>query len=382
MRKDRIPTFLLITALAVGCSDGSNEPEPIMSPLFAKGGAAACPTPADYIVNDESSLLGALHVVSPGEVIGLDGFFGVTADVFLLTDDVTLTCASAGSGLYAVANAGVFYVLEVLAADVTVEHLVLDGFNALGPLWAQNNGVSTFAQGLRLANNRVTCGTSVCAFLVGVADATIVDNDFESLQPLTTGVHIQGQGAEFDQCSRDRPTDGTVVRRNTITTTDPSTSFGGIRLRDGTNVVIEQNAVLGPWSNSIHASRICDSEIEKNKLEGAVWDGLLMWTDAYDNVIRNNKMTGAGEAGVLAGFACGNLFLGNNLNSNAQWGAFFLPETGNNTLVGDKNVVVDDGDWDCDGDGEVDPNIITGRVKSGVPLGRIISAAISSGKMN
>ena len=76
-----------------------------------------------------------------------------------------------------------------------------------------------------------------------------------------------------------------------------------------------------------------------------------------------------------------NLFLGNNVQNNADNpGAIFDEDTGANTLVGNKNVVVDNGNFDCDGDGISDPNVITGRgaVLNGVNLGKIVSEAAVS----
>jgi hypothetical protein len=63
-------------------------------------------------------------------------------------------------------------------------------------------------------------------------------------------------------------------------------------------------------------------------------------------------------------------------------GAIFLETTGANTLVGNKNVVVDNGDFDCDGDGISDPNVITGNgaVLNGVNLGEIVSDAVVSSR--
>ena len=62
-----------------------------------------------------------------------------------------------------------------------------------------------------------------------------------------------------------------------------------------------------------------------------------------------------------------------------QPGVIFDLDTGGNTLVGNVNVVVDNGDRDCDGDGRADPNIIGGRgaVVAGVDLGHIVSQAMS-----
>ncbi len=51
-------------------------------------------------------------------------------------------------------------------------------------------------------------------------------------------------------------------------------------------------------------------------------------------------------------------------------------------MVDNKGVVVDNGNFDCDGDGVPDPNIITGHgaVLHGVNLGEITSdAVVSSG---
>ncbi len=141
--------------------------------------------------------------------------------------------------------------------------------------------------------------------------------------------------------------------------------------------------MLGPWTNSIHASALTNSHFKDNTLEGADLDGISMWPTVHNNVVRNNKATGMGEAGVWAGAACGNTFIGNNLNGNFNdWGAIFWFTSGANTLVGNQNVVIDDGDYDCDGDGMSDPNIITGQgaVAQGVNLGEKVSDAASSWK--
>ncbi len=100
-------------------------------------------------------------------------------------------------------------------------------------------------------------------------------------------------------------------------------------------------------------------------------------------MVRNNSLSGSGEAGVGAEYACGNVFFGNSLQGNTgNIGALLARTTGNNTLVGNRTVVYDDGDLDCDGDGSADPNIITGRgaVLHGVNLGEAVSgAAVRSG---
>lgn len=354
------------TLVVFACADPTTEPESGLWPQFAKGGAAACPTAPGAVVSDEASLLAALAAASPGDVIGLDGFFPLTADVLVTTSDVTLTCASPGSGLSAQAGGGVIWLIQALADGVAVDRLTLDASAAArGPLFVN------VAQGVRLAHNTVTCGPGECAFFVVAPGAAVVGNYFESSGSLT-GVHLQGN------------IDGARIEGNTIVATGPQTIgapvFGGIRSRDGTGVIVLDNDVRGPWNNSIHTSALAGSHVKGNTLTGAAWDGILLNALSNANVFRNNKATAAGEAGIFAQLACGNVFVGNNLQGNANdLGAYFAELTGANTLVGNKNVVADNGNFDCDGDGVVDPNIITGpgRAKSGVKLGKIVSDAVS-----
>jgi hypothetical protein len=98
-----------------------------------------------------------------------------------------------------------------------------------------------------------------------------------------------------------------------------------------------------------------------------------------DNVFQTNEVTGAGSAGVFSQSACRNQFVGNALPGNGgNVGLAFAATTGANTFVGNQTIVVDDGAFDCDGDGVVDPNIITGvgAVRHGVTLGDVVSGAV------
>ncbi len=78
MRNFEMNKLLVLTlgVFVAACSERPTElGAALSSPVFTKGGAAACPTPADVVVSDEASLLAALSSASPGDVIGLDGFF-------------------------------------------------------------------------------------------------------------------------------------------------------------------------------------------------------------------------------------------------------------------------------------------------------------------
>lgn len=58
---------------------------------------------------------------------------------------------------------------------------------------------------------------------------------------------------------------------------------------------------------------------------------------------------------------CGNVFVGNNLQGNSSNIGLIFPDTsGAKTVVGDPTVVVDNGAYDCDGEGVIDPNTIVG----------------------
>ncbi|HUF50380.1 MAG TPA: hypothetical protein VMN60_06070, partial [Longimicrobiales bacterium] len=90
-----------------------------------------------------------------------------------------------------------------------------------------------------------------------------------------------------------------------------------------------------------------------------------------NTVVRNNRIEGAGTAGVFVFEACYNTLFGNafKLDRNVD-GVAFAPSSGGNTYVGNKNIVVDAGDRDCDLEGNIDPNVLTGagQKRSG-PLG-------------
>lgn len=357
--------------LAAACSESSAGPRP----AFAVGGPASCPTPAKFIVTSEASLLAALSAASPGDVIGINGTIELTANLVIAKDDITLTCASPGSGLTVKTGATVLSLVAVVAKRVAVERLVLDGSHALNdPYLAFNDGVTGFAEAVRLSNNRVTCSPGDCALFAGVRGAIVTDNYFESAGSVS-GVHLQGNGTPPST----RPIDGSRVERNTIVATVPNPTFGGIRPRDGSKVVVSDNVVIGPWANSISSAELSQSVFERNRLEGAGLYGIRFAASIpvgmRDNTLRNNRITGAGSAGVFAQRACGNVFVGNNLQGNADnMGLIFTFTTGANTLAGNENVVVDVGAFDCNGDGVNDPNIITGR--GAVNLGGTVSDAV------
>lgn len=405
--------LLPISALAflgtLACGEGIMDPS--MSPQFAKGangaqggGVTACSTPADFIATDEVSLRTSLDEADPGDVIGLDGFFGVGADIFVRVADLTITCATPGSGLFADPSPGntVNWLLRPRAPRISVDHLVLDGSDAArGPYYAltllQRDGTLLNSDGASFTDNTVTCTpTGECAFFVGTKGAMVADNTFEAAGS-GTGIHFQGSGDSEPDGSTPFPIDGSQVVRNTLIATTPFDPdfpvFGAIRMRDGGNVTVAQNVIRGPWANGMVGTNLNGSEFSGNRVDDATRFGFFFFGNTVieepvlslsrANVIRDNRLSGSGEGGVAVEYACDNVLFGNDLQGNADnIGVLFSSPTGNNTFVGNGTVVYDDGDLDCDGDGSADPNIITGRgaVSHGVNLGEAVSgAAVRSG---
>ena len=240
---------------------------------------------------------------------------------------------------------------------------------------ATHDAIRVFgSESVQIRGNPVHCGRDSCFFADGSPALTVADNHFESAGSLT-GVHLQGG------------IDGSRVERNTIAATAPSTVevFGGIRVRDGSEVVVADNVIQGPWANGIAAADLDRSEFAANAVEGAAFYGLRMASgDAFrpvsmtDNRVRTNRVSGSGTGGVLVHSGCRNTFVGNNLERNVgNLGAIFDETTGANTFIGNRNVVADEGNFDCNGDGIADPNILTGpgRARTGVNLGQIVSGA-------
>ncbi len=365
--------FPLLLALAAACREQGAVPT-AGRPLFAAAAPAACPTPATVTVSDEAGLRAAIAAATPGTVIGIQGMIGLTQDDTIRTAGVTITCATPGSGLFAVPGGSVTDMLTVDARKVSVDHLVLDASQAIdGPYLSENDGVTAFAESTTFTNNSVTCPPDgVCAFIAGGIGAVVSDNAFQALGPFT-GIQLQTNGAVGEI-----RIDGVRVERNTLVTTAPSTGGrqGAIRPFDAANAVIADNTAIGPWRAGVSATRLANSRVSGNTIQGARLFGIQTSPQAVlpvlNNLFSNNRVSGAGIAGVFVRLACGNAFVGNNLQGNEGLPGFVFDATsGANTYAGDRTVVVDNGAFDCNGDGVNDPNIISGpgMVRHGLGLG-------------
>jgi hypothetical protein len=236
------------------------------------------------------------------------------------------------------------------------------------------------SHGLQFIHNTVQCDQG-CLF-ADAADGYVVSGNEMTSAGSSLGIHLQGN------------TNGARIEHNTITTSAFSADnfFGAIRVRDGAGVVIADNAVNGPWSNSLAMVGLTGSRIEQNRMRGATDYGIkARFGGCADgsavcftgNLIRENQIRDAGSAGILLQFACGNTLVNNDLRGNAgNVGIIFAATTGANTFRGDDDYsfqVLDSGAYDCTGDGINDPNRIFGRngISRSVVTGSATTARVS-----
>ncbi len=125
MNRFALHAVALLTLAA--CSEPTQPAAPADRPAFSTLASIACPASPTFTVSDEASLRAALAAASPGAVIAIRGMIGIAADVFVTTPNVTLTCAAAGAGLFAL-NSSVnnLIVVDVGGSGVAVDGLVLD----------------------------------------------------------------------------------------------------------------------------------------------------------------------------------------------------------------------------------------------------------------
>lgn len=220
------------------------------------------------------------------------------------------------------------------------------------------------ADAVQMTDNAAACSQNACAQFEAASDALVSRNRFQAAGPVS-GVHFQ------------LGIDGTRVLNNRIVTTAPSTNpaFGGIRIRDGSAVVVAGNSIEGPWANGVAADVIVDGTLERNVILRPGGFGLSLAMDG--GRIARNRVSGAGGGGLHLRSGCFNTITANALFGNDP-GVLFDGPTGANTFSGDRTLVVDLGDFDCDGDGSTDPNQIQGPAVSGAaPSGPPTAQAVA-----
>src|SRR3989454_6017225 len=194
MKRFALHAVALLTIAA--CQDQTVAPT-AARPSFSTMPSVACPASPTFIVTDEASLRAALAAASPGAVIAIRGMVGIAADVFIETPNVTITCAAAGAGLFALSpSIDALILVDLGGSGAAIDGLVLDG-SAVSV-----NGETFFAgdffgpglpvPNVRFSRNTVTCSPGGCTLLAGTSGAVISNNTFTSAGSFT-GVHVRSE---------------------------------------------------------------------------------------------------------------------------------------------------------------------------------------------
>ena len=374
-------SLALAAAALAACADQPTTPSAARDAGPLLSAATACAASPTVVVGTEAELRAAVAAAQPGDVIAISGMIPLATPgpVPVTTPGVTLTCAEPGAGLSLVFR---FFgiLLDVQARDVTISGLELDAEYG----YAAVVGFNTFGEdysGIRVVGNTVGCGYISCVFFVGTRGTQITDNHFEG-DSTNTGIQFQAPSRTAGGIPIN-PVDGAVIARNVLETerSYPSSIYGAIRVRDGSNVTIEHNEIGYGWSAGIVLTNVFDSRVEHNRVEGPLRYGIgVEEIVALPVTLRGvsftgNQVTHAGTSAFHIARACNNGFTGNNVQQN-DLGAVFRPSTGANVWRGNPGVVQDAGAYDCDGDGDVDPNQISGaRASASVAAAPSFSAA-------
>jgi hypothetical protein len=360
------PSAALFALLGAACADQPVTPAaPGAGPSLAS--ATACAASPDYVVHTDPELRAALAAAQDGDVVAVSGNIEVDSAVVIDNEGVTLTCAETGAGISFAY--GYEYILLVLQADrITVSGLQLDaeyGYAAFYSLPDEADGY----QDIRITGNEVECGYEFCLFAVGIQGTVITDNHWIG-EDTRYGVHIQGipgSGSPVPSGGyTDASADGTFISRNVIETDGGYVSiYGAIRVREGRDVTITHNEISGDWSHGVALTNVYDSRVEHNRIDGTLLNGIEFAPRAANRVsisgvsVKANQISNAGGVGIAIRGACYNTFQGNNLQ-NTSVGAVFEIDTGANVYRGNSGVVQDAGAFDCDQDGDIDPNQVSG----------------------
>jgi len=385
-----MPSHIRVTSLAVLTFLAACADQPVTPGVRGAGprlaSSAACAASPTAVVHTDAELRTALASASAGDVIAISGNIPLDSVVVVATEGVTLTCAEPGAGLsFAPGNQDVL--LELWAGHITVSGLKLDAEYGFSPILALSLDVEGFPN-IRLTGNEIDCGYDFCIFASGVPNLEITDNHWKG-DSTRFGLQIQGSGVPLPGGGFSGGS-GVVISRNVIENEDGYLAiYGGIRVRQGRNVTITHNQILGSWSNGIVLTNVYDSRVEHNRIDGVLRDGIDLALIVANRVsisgvsFRGNQISNSGRAGISVRGACGNTFEGNNVEANPV-GTRFEPTTGDNVYRGNPGVVQDGGAFDCDLDGDIDPNQISGvhprRLTDTVPGPSAIAAQRAAGR--
>ena len=355
-------TSLALLVLLAACAD-----QPVTPGARAAGprltAAKACAESPTVVVHTDPELRAALASAGSGDVIAISGNIPLDSVVTVATEGVTLTCAQPGAGLSLAEGNVAGLLLDLWVGYVTISGLVLDAEYGVSPILAITADPAGLPH-IRLTGNEIECGYSFCIFAVSVPYLEITDNHWKGDE---TQFGIQIQGAPIQQPGGGYALmPGIVVSRNVIENEEGYLGiYGGVRLRDGVGAEITHNQILGSWSGGVVLTNVHDSRVEHNRIDGVLRDGIDFLLVSSPRItasgvsVKANQVSNSGRAGMSVRSACWNTFEGNNVGANPV-GARFESTTGDNVYRGTNDIVQDAGAFDCDLDGDTDPNHISG----------------------
>lgn len=361
----------ILLAGTIACSDMTIDAGTLIGPqrhttlqTIRGPGSASCAASPTVVVSAELALLAAVAASSPGDVIAIDGTIVLTHEIWVRTGGVTFTCSRPGDGLAVGAFSSIgFYPFVIYAPDVTVQGLSIDARNAGGAIYAEAMPGGNDGRRVRVTGNDIQCGQDLCMFVVGPG-ARITNNTLTSASNSpVSGIHLQNLP------------DSALVEGNQLIALAPQGNirFGAIRVVGGRDVVVRDNVITGPWSNGLALTILQGGFFERNSVSGAWLHGMHVAYGPSTHAVtvrgalfRDNTANAGGPALFVDG-ACGNVFIANRLSTIGTGpAATFAQNTGANSLFGEhRGGVVDNGNYDCDGDGSIDPNMVSGMKRRG-----------------
>lgn len=383
-----VAPLVLVILLGGACREGALVgPDALAPPTMTAEArspeATGCVTPATTIVSTEAALTEAADNAAPGDVIAISGVVNLQSYVWIWRPGVTLTCVLPGDGLRATWSApppgwGVIPdMIYVTHKDVTIQGLLLQGSVAFAIRAYRSTGAAANTANLRLVGNTIRCG-GACVFIIGVPNALVADNRLIA-NVGGTGIHIQ------QSVLAKLYADNARVERNVIVALQPTATpnyHGGIRARGGSDMVIRDNEIRGPWSNGISVADSWGSVIERNTVSGVGTYGIFMGSNAFGPktvtgvLVRGNSIS-AGKSAVLVNSSCGNVLVGNRLHAGVgEPRVFFTTWSGKNVLLGESSTSVDNGALDCDDDGITDSNFLSGGSRQANNPGEVIGSVM------
>lgn len=300
----------------------------------------SCPAHATLVVATEGDLENALQFAAPGDTIAVSGTIAVDQpELDVATNNLTITCATPGSGLAVASGAAPSRLLVVLAPGVTVQGLALDARGTTsGAYLAFFDGADAFASNEQFIGNHVTCGAvdEACVyFALEGAPGVIAASNVIINGGAGRGMHLEGVA-------------GGVVTRNTVIGAD--TGFGGIVISGGGGIDVANDTVRGAWTIAMLVNQAADAvTIEQSAFSGGSFATIRL-VDLTNFLFRGNAVTCTAICFEMFGSA-GARVLGNRV---AATGAI----TGID--VEPHNALVTDGTT-------VDDNIVHALSPSGIP---------------